>query len=368
MKIVQVCPYAWDAPGGVQVHVRELSDHLRRRGHDVLVLTPSLCSLGEDGVRVVGRSLRIPYQGTVAPICFTPGSILRIGSALRSFGPDVVHAHEPLAPSAGMFATLRSRAPVVGTFHAFAERSALVDVSAPILRMVWRRLAVHVAVSKTAASFMGSRFGGDMRIVPNGVDVERFAAGSPAAGLPPGRRLLWVGRLDRQKGFPLAVRAFARLAPGIPDLHLVVAGDGRERGVVAELPPEIRGRVVMLGAVPHLELAAYHAASDVFVAPALGQESFGIVLVEAMAAGLPVVASRIPGYDEVVRDDVDGILVPPNDPAALAGAIERVLGRPDLALRLGESGRQRADEFSWDRVTDAIETAYRDAVAPGPPS
>jgi phosphatidyl-myo-inositol alpha-mannosyltransferase len=364
MRIVQVCPYAWDAPGGVQVHVRQLSEHLRGRGHDVLILAPGLRPMEEDGVRIVGRAFRIPYQGTVAPICFTPGSIARVGRELRAFQPDVVHAHEPLSPSTGMFATLRSSAPVVGTFHAFTERSRLVELASPLLRIVWRRLAARVAVSKAAASFMDAKFGGgdSTRIVPNGVDVELFAHADPAQ-LPAGRRVLWVGRLDRQKGFPVAVRAFADLAAKFPDVHLVVVGDGAKRGAVAELSPDVRERVVMLGAVQHERLPAYHAACDVFVAPALGQESFGIVLVEAMAAGLPVVASRIPGFDEVVRDGTDGILVPPNDPRALADAAERVLTDPALAGRLAEAGRARAAEFSWDRVADRLETVYRQVAS-----
>ena len=204
---------------------------------------------------------------------------------------------------------------------------------------------------------MGSRFGDDLRIVPNGVDIEAFSGAEPAK-LAPGRRVLWVGRLDRQKGFPVAVRAFAELAPAHPDLTLIVAGDGDERGAVSELLPGIRDRVLMLGTVPHAELPAYHAAADVFVAPALGQESFGIVLVEAMAAGLPVVASAIAGYDEVIRDGIDGILVPPNDQHALAAAIGRVLTDPELARRLGESGRERATEFSWDSITGDLEGIY----------
>ena len=325
------------------------------------MLAPSLRPVREEGVRVVGRALRIHYQGTVAPICFSPGSIARIRSALRSFEPDVVHAHEPLAPSSAMFAAMQSRAPVVATFHAFVERSRLLDAAAPLLRIVWKRLAARVAVSRAAASFMGSRFGGgDIRIVPNGVDVEMFASAEPAAGLPEGRHVLWVGRLDRQKGFRVAVRAFEVLADEMPDLRLVVAGDGDERGAVGELPPPVRARVDMLGAVRHEALPPYHAAADAFVAPALGQESFGLVLVEAMAAGLPVVATRIPGYDEVVRDGVDGLLVPPDDPAALAAAILRVLTDPALALRLAGSGKARAAEFSWDRVAAQVEAVYRE--------
>jgi phosphatidylinositol alpha-mannosyltransferase len=342
------------------VHVRELSEHLRGRGHHTIVLAPS--RKPEPGVSVTGRPIRIPYQGTVAPISFSPGSYRMVGEALRSFGPDVVHAHEPFVPSTSMFATLRARVPVVATFHAHAERSGLLTLAAPVLRPVWKRLRVRMAVSEAAAGFVSARFGDGIRIVPNGCDVETFARAAPAEHLPPGRRLLWVGRLDPQKGFPVAVEAFAELAPEFEDLILVVAGDGRDRDAVARLRPDVQARVVMLGSVPHERLPRYHAAAHVFVAPALGQESFGMVLVEAMAAGLPVVASDIAGYREVLRDDMEGILVPPGRPQLLASGIRRVLTDPVLAERLGREGSARAERYRWSVVVDQIESAYRDAL------
>jgi phosphatidylinositol alpha-mannosyltransferase len=362
VRILLACPYAWEAPGGVQVHVRQLSRHLRERGHETLILAPGREPTPEAGVRIVGRPVRIPYQGTVAPISFSAGSFRRVGEALRSFRPDVVHAHEPLTPSVSMLATWRARGPVVATFHAHAERSGLFTAAAPVLRPLWRRLAVRIAVSGAAARFVESRFGEGVRIIPNGCDVELFAKAEPAEDLPPGRRLLWVGRLDPQKGFGVAVRAFAEVAAELPDLVLVVAGDGRDRAAVAGLAPEIRARVVMLGTVPHDHLPPYHAAADAFVAPALGQESFGIVLVEAMAAGLPLVASDIPGYREVVRPDVEGLLVPPNDPRGVAAALRRILADQELAHRLGHAGRARAELFRWPVVVEQVESAYREAL------
>ncbi|MDP9342207.1 MAG: glycosyltransferase family 4 protein [Actinomycetota bacterium] len=362
VRVLQACPYDWNAPGGVQVHVHALAERLHDRGHEVIVVTPAAGPVSEGYVRVAGRPLRVPYQGTVAPVCLSVSSIRRIGAALRSFRPDLVHAHEPIAPSSAMIATLRARVPTVATFHSHAERSRLFDAAAPLLRVVTRRLAVRIAVSEASAGFIGARLGGEFRIVPNGVDVEAFARGTPAPDLPPGRRMLWVGRLDPQKGFGIALRAFARLAGELPDLHLVVAGDGRDRGAVDALPPEVRSRVTMLGAVPHAALPAYHAAADVYVAPALGQESFGMVLVEAMAAGVPVVASDIAGYREVVHNGEDGLLVPPGDPAALAGAVRRVLEGPGLSTHLREAGRTRAQAYSWDRVTEQIESIYAEVL------
>jgi phosphatidyl-myo-inositol alpha-mannosyltransferase len=326
-----------------------------------MVLAPGRAP--EQGVHITGRAVPIPYQGTVAPISFSARSYRNVGDALRAFGPDLVHAHEPLAPSTSMLATLRARAPVVATFHAHAERSGLLTAAAPVLRPVWKRLRVRIAVSEAAAAFVRARFGDGIRIVPNGCDVESFATAEPADDLPPGRRLLWVGRLDPQKGFRVAVRAFAELAPELEDLALVVAGEGRDRRAIDELPPEVRARVVMLGAVPHQRLPRYHAAATVFVAPAVGQESFGMVLVEAMAAGLPVVATDIAGYREVVRNDVEGLLVPPGQARALASGIRRILTEPALADRLGRRGREAAERYRWPVVVGQVEDAYRDALS-----
>jgi phosphatidyl-myo-inositol alpha-mannosyltransferase len=364
VKIALACPYAWDVPGGVQVHVGQLGEHLQKRGHEVVVVAPGSREASEPWVRIVGRPMRVRYQGTVAPICFSPYSARVIGSVLRGFAPDVVHAHEPFSPSTSMIATLRSRAPVVATFHAFAERSRLLTVAAPALRLVWRRLRVRLAVSEAAAGFIRSRFGDGIRIVPNGCDVELFgkAGTKPAPGLPAGRRMLWVGRLDAQKGFPIAVAAFRRIASEVPDLSFVVVGEGRDRPAVSSLPPDVRRRMVMAGTVGHQSLPGYYAGADVFVSPAVGQESFGLVLVEAMAAGVPVVASDIAGYREVVRANVDGLLVPRGDPGSLAEEVLRVLSDPGLASRLSEAGRARADRYRWDVVAGEIEAAYEDAI------
>jgi phosphatidylinositol alpha-mannosyltransferase len=367
VRVFLACPYAWDAPGGVQVHIRELADVLRARGHEVLVVAPGGSRATDPGVRIVGGPVRVPYGGTVAPICFSRHSFGRIRRLMHAFGPDVVHVHEPLTPSTSMLATLAATAPVVATFHAYSDRSRLMELAGPVLRSVHRRIAASVAVSAAAASFLARAVPAEIEIVPNGVDVERFARGGPRPeGLPEGRLVLWVNRLDPQKGFPVAVRAFARLAAELEDVHLVVAGDGRDRDAIHLLSDADRLRLVMLGSVPHDRLPAYHAAADAYVSPAAGQESFGIVLVEAMAAGVPVVASNVPGYREVVRDGVDGLLVAPNDPEALARALLRVLTEPELASALARSGRERAATFSWDVVVPRIEAIYERVTGRAP--
>jgi phosphatidylinositol alpha-mannosyltransferase len=362
LRVLLTCPYAWDAAGGVQVHVRQLAERLREMGHEVLVVAPASKRPADPFVVVAGAPIRIPYNESVAAISPTPRAFSATRAALKEFRPDVVHVHEPLVPGPSMVATLSSRVPVVGTFHAYSDRSLLLSAAAPLLRRVWDRLAARIAVSAAAAEFVGPRLGrGDIRIVPNGADVEMFDSAEPAA-LPRGRRLLFVNRLDPRKGFRVMVEAFRSIAAERKDVILVVAGDGAERDAVRRLPGGTRSRVVMLGNVPHDRLPPYHAAAEVFCAPSTGRESFGIVLVEAMAAGLPVVASDIPGYREVVRDSIDGLLVPPRDPGALARAIGRVLDEPDLAKRRGEAGRERAARYSWDNVAGEIEEIYREVT------
>jgi phosphatidylinositol alpha-mannosyltransferase len=220
--------------------------------------------------------------------------------------------------------------------------------------MAW---AMRLSVSQAAASSAPGT-NGDVHVVPNGIDIELFARAQPAA-LPVGRKLLFVGRLEPRKGFDVAVQAFARLCGRYDDLILVVAGSGPCRRVVNAAPPAVRARTVMLGDVEDADLPSIYAAADVFIAPAVGCESFGTVLLEAMASGRPIVAADIEGYREVVRAGVDALLVGPRNADALAHAIGRVLDSPGLAERLRQAARVRVQQFAWDVVTDAVERAYR---------
>jgi phosphatidylinositol alpha-mannosyltransferase len=370
MRVALVCPYAFDDPGGVQVHVRELTLRLHAMGHEAVVLAPLRHPAADHWVIGVGRPVDIAYNRSNAPIDPRPWSRRAVRAALDAFTPDVVHAHQPTAPSTGMWATLESPAPVVATFHSGATSSRLYDLAAPAMRRLASRLAVRIAVSERAAAFERARIGGEWEVIPNGVETARFAEAEPLTGLPDGRRLLFVGRLDDRKGFAVAVEAFAGLAARRDDVVLVVAGDGPARPALDRLDPAVRGRVVMLGVVPSADLPPVHAACELYLGPATGGESFGIVLVEAMAAGLPIVASEIPGYDEVMTDGREGVFVPPRDPAALAAATERILDDHRLAADLALAGRERAAAFDWGTVAGRIVGAYERALGrrPGDPS
>lgn len=367
MRIVQVSPYSWDVPGGVQAHVRQLTAHLESRGHEVHILAPGRPPLDRGQVRIVGRAVPVRGNGSVARICFSPQSSWAVERALEEIRPDVIHAHEPLAPSTSMFAVLNANAPVVATFHANVPtetaHSALLRVGVPFVRPVWDRIDWRVAVSEAARESVCLRMGdAEFSIVPNGIDVARFASAEPAR-LSRGRHMLFVGRLEPRKGFPVAVAAFEQLAPRYPDLRLVVVGDGAERDAVEALSPALQRRVEMLGRVPDEKLPGYFRAADVFVSPATHGESFGIVLAEAMAAGVPVVATDIPGYRDVARHEREALLVPPGDATALVAAVAQVLDDPALGRSLSRYGVERAAGFDWAHVTTALETFY-DRVAP----
>jgi len=364
VKVLIVSPYSWTTPGGVGAHVGHLAQALRTRGHEVRVLAPAEGDV-EPGVVSVGRSIPVPYNGSVARLAFGPRVAGRIRVALRRYRPDVVHVHEPFAPSVGLLTLLNTRLPIVATFHASISESRAYRVAAPALRPLYRRLAAKIAVSKAACFTIESLFGDGIRIVPNGVEWSRFASLPP----PSGSTILFLGRMEKRKGAAIAVDAFARLAPALPGAELVLAGEGPERRAVEDaVPAELRERVTFAGRIEPLDLPGTFGHATVVCAPSLGGESFGIVLLEAMSAGRPVVASAIPGYAAVVRDGIDGLLAPPGDAGALASALERLLRDPAAARAMGAAGRARAKAFDWPLVAAEVEEVYRAAVAAGRPS
>jgi phosphatidylinositol alpha-mannosyltransferase len=357
VRIALVQPYAWDIPGGVQVHVADLRRALAARGHQVIAIGPSAGGEVDPELEAIGRAVRIAYHGTVSPISPTP-AVGPLAVRLRAFDPDVVHVHEPFVPSTSLWATLGAEAPVVATFHSFLGESRLYRRAAPLLRRARRRLRAALAVSRAAESFLHQAFPDlGVEIVPNGLDVATFADAPPLA-VGEGRHVAWVHRLDPQKGFPFLIAAWPEVLRAVPDARLLVAGDGPERGAVRDLPAAARDTVAMYGRVPHERVPELFRVARAAVAAAIGGESWGYTLVEAMAAGAPVVATDIDGYREVATDEVDALLVPPGEPHALAQALIRVLQDEELAKGLAARGRERAAGYDWDVVVRRIEDVY----------
>lgn len=364
MHVALVSPYDLDVPGGVQSHVLHLAEALRRAGERVTTIAPG----GQGSEHVdVGSSVGIPFNDSVAPIALWPAAAVRTVRALREAAPDVVHVHEPAVPWVSLAATLRSPAPVVGTFHAWSDDDRAYRAAGPVVRRAASRLAIKVAVSSAAANYHAGALGlrpGDFAVVPNAVDVARFADADPFPELRSGGPvLLFVGRLERRKGLEQLILAFTMLKTTRPDLRLVVIGDGPERDrCQALLPARLRVDVDFLGRVGQGDLPRFYASADVFVSPALGGESFGIVLLEAMAAGAPVVASDIPGYHSVIEDGVTGRLVPRDDPRALTAAVDALLENPALAEALATQGRRAVNDYDWSAVARRLRDVYASAI------
>jgi phosphatidyl-myo-inositol alpha-mannosyltransferase len=373
VRVGIVCPYEWTVPGGVAAHVRALAAELRRRGHQVDVLAPAERPVAEDGFVGLGGSVPVPYNGSVARVAFGPRTAARVRRALARGGYDLLHVHEPLSPSVGLLAVTqaaagpaRRAAPVVGTFHANLGRSLALSAASPVLRRAYDRLAGRIAVSASARDTWQRRFGRAMAVVPNGCGPEFFAGPEPLPGFADGREtILFVGRLEPRKGLAYLVRAFLRLKPAFPHLRLLVVGrdDKRQQAkAMAMVPPRLRPDLSFVGAVPQADLPSWYASADVLCAPSLGGESFGMVLVEAMAVGLPVVCSDIGGYRDVVGDGRDGLLVPPRDPEALATALGGLLDNPARRAAMGEAARSTAARYAWEVVAGEVLEVYEQAL------
>lgn len=358
LRIGLLCPYSLTIPGGVQGQVMGLARSLRRLGHEVRVLGPCDGAPPDTFVTPIGESLPTVANGSIAPLAPDPSAALRTIRVLRDEEFDVLHLHEPLVPGPNITALVMRTAPIIGTFHAAGDSLSYRYLSGP-LKGFAGAIEHRVAVSKDAAELVGRYLGGDYEILPNGVELDRFRPTESAGGPGTERAIFFCGRHEPRKGLEVLLRAHRGLPP---DVHVWIASDGPE---TSRLRQEFAGddRLHWLGRISDGEKARRLRSAAVFCAPSLGGESFGVVLIEAMAAETPIVASAIEGYMNVATDDVDALLVEPDDAEALRGALERVLADPDLARRLRSAGRLRAEEFSMDVLAEAYVARYRQVLS-----
>jgi phosphatidylinositol alpha-mannosyltransferase len=380
LRIAVVTQAYHQAVGGVTEHVAGTARALTRRGHRVTVVTASFgkrvagrdgaeSKLGIDVVRL-GRNMVVPFNGAENNVTVGWDLGRRLADLLAPGGRpafDVVHVHCPISPVLPILAIHvagRAGVPIVGTFHTAADTDGWVRAFRRPLQRFVARLDRAIAVSEAAREYAARHFPIDPVIVPNGVDLDRFRPGVPRLARfdDDTPNLLFVGRFDPRKGIPELIRAAERLAHAGVRFRLVLVGDGRLRAEAERLARgALRGRVVFEGRVEHEHLPAYYASADLFCSPARGGESFGMVLLEAMALGVPVIATDLPGHRSVVTDGVEGILVPRRDVGALAGAMARLLGDAEERRRLGANGLARAAHFGWDAIAARLEDLYREA-------
>jgi phosphatidylinositol alpha-mannosyltransferase len=362
MKIGLVCPYIYPEAGGVAQHVRFLYENLRLRGHDVRVLTashgPQRASEG-DIIRL-GVGFSVPINASVGTLTFSPRYLSQIGRMLDREQFDLLHFHEPFVPFLSLFLLRESDAVNVATFHAYAGFSPSYEFGSRMMQGHARRLHGRIAVSAAARHFIDRFFPGDYKVIPNGVDIARFANAVPIARWQDGTpNVLFVGRHEPRKGLLDLLKAHRMLRKTGTESRLLVVGSGpQEREARRYVATRGLQGVEFLGRVSDAEKAQLFRTADVFASPATGGESFGIVLLEAMAAGAPIVCSDIHGYKGVVRRGREGLLVPPRQPRELAVAIDRLLRDPSMRDQMSAAGRARAEEFSWPRVTAKVDEYY----------
>ncbi len=358
MRIGLVCPYAWDVPGGVRSHVSDLAVTLRSRGHEVNVLAPveeeyDLPEWVTDG----GRPVAVPYNGSVARLSFGVKATRRVRAWIREGDFDIVHIHEPLAPSLSLLTCWSARGPLVATWHSSHDRSRVLTAGYYVAQTAMEKLRGSIAVSAEARRTFVGHVGGDAVLIPNGVRVKDF---TPEAHDRQRRReLLFLGRIEEpRKGLAVLLEAMPAILDQVPDLKVIVAGPGDSEEMRQDLPERVDRALTFYGTVSDERKQELLREAQVYVAPHTGGESFGIVLVEAMAAGACVVASDIPAFEQVLEGGKAGRLFTTNDPRALAEAVLSVLADDAARRALADRGYRRAEQYDWDTVVDEVLDVY----------
>lgn len=369
MRIGMVCPYSFDVPGGVQAHVLQLAEVMREYGHEVSVLAPSSPEAHEalpDYVVSGGKAVPIPYNGSVARLRFGPATHRMVKKWLLQGEFDVLHLHEPNAPSLSLLALMIATGPIVATFHTSTTKSLTLSVFQGILRPWNEKIVGRIAVSDLARRWQMEALGSDAVEIPNGVDVASFASAPLLPGYPrTGRTVLFLGRFDEpRKGMQVLLGALPQLVAACPDVEVLIVGRGDEEAL-KEDAGEYAGHLRFLGLVDDAEKASALRSADVYCAPNTGGESFGIVLVEAMAAGTPVVASDLDAFRRVLDAGEAGRLVPVDDSDALAAALIELLSDDDARARYAEAGTVAVHRYDWSVVAQQILRVYETVAGSG---
>jgi phosphatidylinositol alpha-mannosyltransferase len=370
MKIALVSPYDFAYPGGVNNHVLALERQFTRMRHEVTVIAPASKPVSAFGERFIpiGRPWPYPSSGSVARISLSPWLTSQVRAALDRGKFDIIHLHEPLCPALCATVLRESNGCNVGTFHAVDSRGYTLwwPLTVMYLRKWFRKLAGRIAVSQAAMEFSNKYFPGDYTIIPNGVDVEHFCeAVPPIAEFSDGKiNILFVSRLEKRKGLNYLLEAYKQVRHEIPDSRLIIVGQSTRWSRKYEKQVRNSGLtdIIFVGQVSDAELPRYYKTADMVCCPATGRESFGIVLLEAMAVGKPIVASKIKGYAQVVTHGVEGLLVPPRDKQRLTEALVTLMTDGRLRKEMGARGRAKALEYRWENIAQRVLRYYADVL------
>ncbi len=367
MKIGMVSPYAWDIPGGVQAHIRDLARFFQSKGHEVSVLAPSISNEGiEQFVVPAGKPVGIPYNGAVARVLFGPLAASRVRQWISNNDFDVLHLHEPAIPSLSLLACAIGDGPMIGTFHAAAPKQKVAFAITPLLEPIIEKLRARIAVSEVARETLTIHLDTDALVIPNGIDTSYFRSAIPNKSWERDFTIGFIGRFgEPRKGLKVLLDALADIVRAIPNARLLIAGPGEGLEIMQSVSPNLRNRIEFLGRLSDSEKASFFKSVNVYVAPNTGGESFGIILAEAMASGTPIVASDLPAFVQVLSNGRFGLIFQNENSRDLARQVILLAHQEDKRKALSLSATEGAERFDWDTVGPEIMNVYLHAIGSG---
>lgn len=363
-----VCPYGWDTPGGVQIHIKELAEHFIEKGHQVSVIAPvsNESSIVEPWLVSAGRPLAVPFNGSVARVAFGPVATSRVRQWISSNNFDLLHLHQPEVPSLSLLACWSAEGPMVGTFHTASPKQRTLLAAGPILEPIIEKLTARIAVSQMARATLREHFQTDAVVIPNGLDTSKYVGAPHKVEWSKSHTIGFLGRFDEpRKGLSVLLKALPAIVKKFPDTRLLVAGPGDSEKFAKQIPGGIKSKVEFIGRLSEDEKAAFLKSVSVYVAPNTGGESFGIILTEAMAAGATILASDIPAFAEVLKSGRYGSLFNSEDSGALAQKVLTLFGDPKFSSDLSTAGSLAAQDYDWENVAQQISDVYELALASG---
>ena len=365
LRIGMVCPYGWDTPGGVQIHIKELAEWLISKGHEVSVLAPVTDEDGsiEPWVVSAGRPISIPYNGAIAKVIFGPLASSRVKQWIANGNFDLLHLHEPAIPSLSLLAGWAGDGPMVATFHAATNSQKIANAIGTMLDPLIERITAKIAVSEIARETLKDRFSTEAVVIPNGIDTSKFDGIGPRAEWALPNTIGFIGRFDEpRKGLSVLLAAIPEIVTQVSNLRILVAGPGDSEDFSNQVPSQLRNRITFLGRISELEKAQFFKSISLYIAPNTGGESFGIILAEAMAARTPIVASNLPAFAKLLDQGKSGELFTSESSNALASAVLHLLGNDDARKQIADAGFEKAKIFDWDTVGNQISSVYEMAL------